>query len=68
MAALPDNNPPFFCQDFTYSGGKSSTDATIIFSPTTFEGDTFVSSCAVAMVGPELLPQFLYSQIEARFR
>jgi len=32
-------------QDFTYSGGKSSTDATIIFSPTTFEGDTFVSSC-----------------------
>ena len=52
MAALPDNNPPFFCQDFTYSGGSSPTDATIIFSPTTFEGDAYVSSCAVAMVGP----------------
>jgi len=32
-------------QDFTYTGGTASTDATVIFSPTAFEGDAFVSSC-----------------------
>lgn len=32
-------------QDFTYSGGQSSSASTIIFSPTSFEGDSYVTSC-----------------------